>query len=362
MSASVAPAQAGAQRLQRRWIPAFAGMTWLLSACAPSEPATVDGRSLSEESFERYSYSNESGTRTYKLYVPAGLPPGKPAPLIVELHGCGGNADEEARWSRFNQLAAARGLIVAYPEQDPNANGSRCWNWFRPEHQVRDAGEPSLIAGITREVAQRRRIDSARTYVGGISAGGAMSVIMAATYPDLYAAAMVSAGCEYNGLPCLGSVSALPPETAGEMAYRAADGHARVVPVLVIQGDADPLVPYPNADIVVQQFLATDDWADDGANNGSIPRTAAETTTGAVPSGHSYSIDTWVDANRCVLARRWLINGMGHQWSAGESNGSPRDELFTDPLGPDVTTAAVDFFLAHPLPRAGTQCTSEGKT
>jgi poly(hydroxyalkanoate) depolymerase family esterase len=328
----------------------------LLGGCGQSDTTGVESRALSESSFERYSYTNDAGTRTYKVYVPAGLPPGKPAPLIVELHGCGGNADEEARWSRFNTLAAQRGLIVAYPEQDPNANGSRCWNWFRPEHQARDAGEPSLIAGLTHEVQQRWRIDARRTYVGGISAGGAMSVIMAATHPDLYAAAMVSAGCEYNGLPCLGSVSALPPETAGEMAYRASGPHARVVPVLVIQGDADPLVPYPNAEIVVQQFLATDDWADDGANDGSIPRSAAETTTGAVPGGHSYSIDTYLDASQCVLAQRWLINGLGHQWSAGESNGSPRDQLFTDPLGPDVTAAAVDFFLSHPLPNAGTQC------
>lgn len=334
------------------WTPAFAGMTisvlgCLASACGDS--AMPDGaRAQPGESFERYRYANEHGARTYKVYVPAGLPPGRPAPLVVELHGCGGDADEEARWSRFNALAAARGLIVAYPEQDADANGSRCWNWFRPEHQQRDAGEPSLIAGITRAAAARWAVDEDRIYVGGISAGGAMTVIMLATYPDLYAAGMVYAGCEYMGLPCLGSVSALPPETSAQYAHAAARGNARVVPALVIQGDRDPLVPFPNAELVVQQLLATNDWADDGANNGSIARTAARTDTGAAPGGHGYSVDTYRDAAGCTLVQRWLVNGLGHAWSAGESDGSPRDELFTDPLGPDVTSAAVAFFLAHP--------------
>jgi len=169
---------------------------------------------------------------------------------------------------------------------------------------------------------------------------------------------MVDAGCEYNGLPCLGSVPALPPEMAGEMAYRASGPHARVVPVLVIQGMADPLVPYPNADIVVQQFLAMDDWADDGAANGSLGVQPVETAEGAVEGGHAYAIDTYRDAAGCVLAQRWLIDGLGHAWSAGESDGSMRDELFTDPLGPDVTTATVKFFLSHPMP-AGVQCAQQ---
>ena len=327
----------------------------LLAACGgslPAEPRAGHGAS----SFERYSYTNDFGTRTYKVFVPAGLAPGKPAPLIVELHGCGGNADEEARWSRLNAIAGARGFIVAYPEQDAAANGSRCWNWFHPDHQARDAGEPSLIAGITRDIAGRWRIDEDRIYVGGISAGGAMTVVMLATYPDLYAAAMVYAGCEYMGLPCLGSVSALPPEESGRLAYEAAQGHGRVVPALVIQGDRDPLVPFPNAELVVQQLLTTDDWADDGADNGSIPRAPARTETGAEHGRYGYSVDTYTDASGCVLAQRWLVNGLGHMWSAGESNGSPRDELFTDPLGPDVTSAAVDFFLAHPRPPAGVKC------
>jgi triacylglycerol lipase len=324
---------------------ALLGMT--LAGCGDSAPGAGGTPRTTGGTFEAFSYTNDFGTRSYKVFVPARLPADRPAPLIVELHGCGGDADEEARWSRFNAVAGARGYVVVYPEQDPAANGSRCWNWFQAEHQARDAGEPSLIAGITREVAQRWRIDPDRIYIGGISAGGAMTVVMLATYPDLYAAAMVYAGCEYMGLPCLGSVSALPPEESGRLAYEAAQGHGRVVPALVVQGDADPLVPFPNAELVVQQLLATNDWADDGANNGSVARGAARTDVHHEPGRHRSSIDTYTDAAGCVLAQRWRVSGLGHAWSAGESNGSPRDELFTDPLGPDVTTAAVDFFSAQ---------------
>lgn len=326
-------------------------LCFALSACGDSPP----GPSAGLGRFELFSYTNGAGTRTYKVYTPSTYS-GQVLPLIVELHGCGGNADEEARWSRFNSLAEAHGFLVAYPEQNAAANGSRCWNWFLPEHQERGAGEPSIIAGITAEVAARFAVDASRIYVGGISAGGAMAVNMAATYPDVYAAALAYAGCEYKGTSCTGSVAAVPPETAGQWAYEAAGPTARVVPVIVIQGEADAEVPYPNADIIVQQFLAADDWADNGANDASIPRERSATTSGSKEGGHTWDIDYYVDAQGCGLAERWLIHGMRHAWSNGESNGSPRDVLFTDPMGPDVSTRIIDFFLSHPMPPAGVLC------
>ncbi|MFA5938030.1 MAG: PHB depolymerase family esterase [Sinimarinibacterium sp.] len=332
----------------------------LLIACGISDPGgDAPAGGAGAESFERYSYTDAAGTRTYKLFVPGAYDGARAWPLIVELHGCGGDADEEARWSRLNEVAVARDLLIAYPEQDTNANGSGCWNWFQPEHQARDAGEPSLIAGITRAVMAQWNVDARRVYVGGISAGGAMADVMAVTYPDLYAAAMVYAGCEYMGTSCTGGLGALPAEVSGEFAYQAMGERARVVPVLVIQGDQDPLVPYPNAELVVQQFLASDDWADDGENNGSIAREPAATWSGTKPDGRSYDVDEYTDsgdAAGCVLAQRWLIHGMGHQWSNGQSDGSPRDMLFTDPLGPDVTGVAVEFFLTHPLPEQAAGC------
>ena len=345
-------------------MPPYALLAMTLAGCGAS---TVPGAGAgSAATFERYSYTNDAGTRTYKLYVPAALSSSAKASaapaLVVELHGCGGDADEEARWSRFNALADERGFLVAYPEQDAAANGSQCWNWFLAEHQERDAGEPAIIAGITRAIVQDYGVDPARVYIGGISAGGAMANIMAITWPDLYAAALIYAGCQYKGgASCLGAQGTLTDEQAGATANAAMAERARVVPIIAVVGSLDREAPPANTEQVVQQHLANDDLVDDGTDNGSVATTPAQTDSGQVPDGHAYSVDTYEDTRGCVLVQRWLVDGMAHAWSKGESDGSARDQLFTDPAGPDVTTAAMDFFLSHPMPPPGNvQCQQPG--
>jgi poly(hydroxyalkanoate) depolymerase family esterase len=339
---------------------ATGALALLLAACGGSEPVATGAPQAATGSFESYSYTNDFGTRTYKVYVPASYT-GAPAPLLVDLHGCGSNADEESRWSRFNELAETFGLLVAYPEQDPDANGGRCWNWFVAEHQARDAGEPSIIAGITREVMSRWNIDASRVYLAGISAGGAMSDVMAVTYPDLYAAAMIYAGCEYKGGPtCLGSTGALSGDQSGAESIAAMGSRARAIPAFVIQGDADPLVPPENAELIVGQFIAIADTVDDGTNDGSVSRTPAATVTGSSPEGVTYEVDQYRDAAGCLLVERWLVHGMGHMWSNTESNGSGRDAALTFPNGPDVSTPTLEFLLSHRQPETGTACTAAG--
>jgi hypothetical protein len=97
------------------------------------------------------SFTNQAGTRAYKLYIPSGAGD-RPLPLLIMLHGCTQSPDDFAAGTRMNRLAEERGCYVAYPEQNAKANPSRCWNWFQPGDQVRDQGEPSLIAGITRGI------------------------------------------------------------------------------------------------------------------------------------------------------------------------------------------------------------------
>jgi Esterase PHB depolymerase len=104
------------------------------------------------------SYSNQAGSRAYKLYVPSSHH-GQSLPLVVMLHGCTQSPEDFAAGTRMNLLAEEHGCLVAYPAQSASANISRCWNWFKAEDQQRDAGEPSLIAGITRQIMAQYPVD-----------------------------------------------------------------------------------------------------------------------------------------------------------------------------------------------------------
>jgi poly(hydroxyalkanoate) depolymerase family esterase len=321
----------------------------LVTACAllvaaAALPAVVAAQATAA-SLTTGSYTNSAGTLAYRLYVPSTYSAGTAVPLVVALHGCTETADQFRQLSGFDDLAAARGFIVVYPEQSKTANQLSCWNWFKGEHVSRGAGEPSLIAGITDQVRQHYTIDAHRTYVTGLSAGGAMAAVMAATYPDVYAAVGVGSGCEYTaGAPCAGYRSD-DPEKAGQRAYQAMGAHARVVPFIVFHGDQDTTVPPINAEQQVRAGQVADDWADDGAENGSIPVAPTSTVAGQVPGGRSYTVEHYSDGQGHELAQFWLVHGMGHAWSGGNAAVS-----YADPAGPNESAAMYDFFVAHPAP------------
>ena len=203
------------------------------------------------------SFANVAGSRSYKLYIPSRHCDG-PAPLIVMLHGCTQSADDFAAGTRMNFAAEARGCFVAYPEQPQAANASKCWNWFRSSDQVRDQGEPALIAGITRQIMKDHTIDPRRVYVAGLSAGGAAAAIMGETYPDLYAAVGV-----HSGLAC-GSASDLPSAFSamrGQKINRVDGrrvGRTRVMPTIVFHGDLDKTVhPDNGAEVITRATAGT---------------------------------------------------------------------------------------------------------
>lgn len=282
--------------------------------------------------FSSRRYENAAGQRDYKLYTPSSYRDA-PVPLVVMLHGCTQDADDFAAGTRMNALAETHGFMVAYPIQPQGANTSKCWNWFKPGDQQRDQGEPSLIAGITREVMAQHHVDPRRVYVAGLSAGGAMAAIMAQRYPDLYAAAGV-----HSGLPvgCAHDLpSALAAMRGGKSRAKAKKaGRANVTgtsapqcPLIVFHGDADATVHHVNATALVSGFTASDVTSGPSASDGHGARkhTVRRMTT---PEG--------------VLAELWTIHGAPHAWSGGSSNGS-----YTDPAGPDASAEMVRFFLNH---------------
>ncbi len=129
--------------------------------------------------FEERSYSNEAGTRKYKLFIP-GSYRGEPLPLVVMLHGCTQSPDDFAAGTGMNHLAEEQGFLVAYPAQARSANISKCWNWFNAANQRRDHGEPSLIAGITQRIMHDFAVRPGHVCIAGLYAGGAMAAIWGA--------------------------------------------------------------------------------------------------------------------------------------------------------------------------------------
>lgn len=282
------------------------------------------------------TFSNSAGSRPYKLYVPSSYH-GQPAPLIVMLHGCTQSPDDFAAGTRMNEIAEAQTYLVAYPVQTSAANPKKCWNWYSESDQRRDSGEPSLIAGITRQVMRDYAVDPRRIYVAGLSAGGAAAAVMGEVYPDLYAAVGV-----HSGLAC-GAAHDMPSAFAAMR--NGSDGTTqtptaqsgtprRIVPTIVFHGDRDTTVSPRNGEAVVAQ-----------AARAAALRTRTE--EGRVPGGHAYRRTRHVDADGQTVIEQWLVHGAGHAWFGGSPAGS-----YTDPHGPDATAKIVRFFMEHPHPMA----------
>jgi poly(hydroxyalkanoate) depolymerase family esterase len=272
-------------------------------------------------------YENPFGRRPYKLYVPAARPAGA-LPLVVMLHGCTQDPDDFALGTGMNRLAEEAGLLVVYPGQVTTANRAKCWNWFQPTDQEREQGEPSLIAGIAREVVARHGADPARVYVAGLSAGGAKAAIMARAYPDLFAAVGV-----HSGVPD-GSATGVPSALAAmrKPKRRGRPAGSTFVPTIVFHGARDRTVHPGNGEAILAAALAA-----------AGPLTA-ERHTDQVPGGHSYRRTRHRAADGATLVEDWRIDGLGHAWSGGDPRGS-----YTDPRGPDASRAMLDFFLQHRL-------------
>jgi poly(hydroxyalkanoate) depolymerase family esterase len=275
--------------------------------------------------FEEHSFSNAAGQRNYKLYVPSGYT-GQPVPLVIMLHGCTQSPDDFAVGTRMNELAEEQMFLVAYPEQSKSANAAGCWNWFNAAEQRRDHGEPSLIAGITRQIMRDFAVAPGRVYVAGLSAGGAAAAIMGAAYPDLYAAVGV-----HSGLPCGAArdmASALAAMQHGSPALATFKAGTRAVPTIVFHGDRDKTVNPVNADQIVAQAGAA----------GLV----AKVSQGKAAGSLGYTRTLMRDAAGQPVLEQWMLHGAGHAWSGGSAAGS-----YTEPRGPDASREMLRFFLQH---------------
>lgn len=277
------------------------------------------------------SFACADGTRGYKLYIPASAGE-RPQGLIVMLHGCKQDPDDFAAGTRMNEVGELHGLAVAYPGQTGAYNASSCWNWFDRAHQQRDLGEPAIIAGITREIASEFGLDRESVFVAGLSAGGAMAVVMGETYPDLYAAVGVHSGLAYGSAnDVMSAFAAMRGEVGIGRAEQARRGaNLTAVRSIVFQGSADRTVHPSNSHRIVE-----------AAKTGGALHT--ETQHGRAAGGRTYIRTIITGPHGSPQLEHWRLDGAGHAWSGGHPDGT-----YTDPHGPDASLEMARFFLNGP--------------
>lgn len=286
------------------------------------QPVIPDGAQ-----FLARSFTCTAGSRSYRLYVPASAPD-RPRGLVVMLHGCKQDPEDFAAGTGMNAVAEAYGLVIAYPRQSGADNASSCWNWFRPADQMRDRGEPSIIAGITKDIMWDFGLDRSRVFVAGLSAGGAMAAVMGQTYPDLYSAAGIHSGLAYGSANDVMSAFSSMRGDGGLASgpKRLANGHR--LRTIVFQGSADRTVHPSNADRIVAAAAST------GAG------CAVRRESGRSAGGRIYTRTIVADPGGNPAVEYWLVEGAGHAWSGGHPSGT-----YTDPHGPDASCQMVRFFL-----------------
>jgi len=287
---------------------------------ASDRPARAEAPLSTGARWEELAYANTAGSRRYKLFVPSSYW-GEKLPLVMMLHGCKQSPDDFATGTRMNELAEEQGFLVAYPGQSSSANCSKCWNWFNPDAQLRDGGEPSLIAGITRHIMGTLAVDPARVYIAGLSAGGAAAAIMGSAYPDLYAAIGV-----HSGLAC-GAAKDLPTAFTAMRQGGSPPPATRPLPTIVFHGDRDSTVSPLNGDQVIAQSKA------------GMPFTRT-VSHGQSPGGIGYTYSVYSDETGNPVLEQWVVHGAGHAWSGGSQAGS-----YTDPRGPDASREMLRFFI-----------------
>ncbi|MGQ7846076.1 extracellular catalytic domain type 1 short-chain-length polyhydroxyalkanoate depolymerase [Granulosicoccus sp. 3-233] len=302
----------------------------------------------------------ESRSLHYKLFVPERTG-GAPAPLLLMLHGCGQDAQDFSAGTQMNAIAQEAGMYVLYPSQSRSANANNCWNWFVPEHQTRDGGEPAALSTLTRFIMESHPVDPQQVFVAGLSAGGAMALILAEQYPELYSAVGVHSGLPSGAASSMmeafrlmsqsatgaslpdglsNAVTDMSPRRKVSANSRSSTGNATTAgihtPLIVFHGDNDRTVNCANAERIVGNWLERE-TARLGDVNWQTTSMIHATASGRRSVVTTYSAESVPERAACEYWR--LIDG-GHSWSGGSAAGS-----YTDTAGPNASVEMVRFFL-----------------
>lgn len=339
-----------APRKRRRWPWIIAAVLGALVLAAGTATAALQFGLpwWMQEGDRNHVHDSAAGSVRFQVHLPPQHDGTTRLPVVMALHGCamtGYGWNSMKATTQFNSRADREGFIVVYPTQRMLRHTVNCWNSADPREQQRYAGEPALLAGVARQVVETYNADPARVHVVGASSGAGTAVILAATYPDVFATATSVAGGEYG----LNQVDpddpeSTPPAYTARQAWAQMGDRARHVPLLVIHGEDDEVVPPLVADRLVAHWTAVHDFVDDGLLNNSLHLVEATETVPGVPGRHPYTKTTLTAADGSSMVESYMVEGLGHAWP-----GPAGDGMFTDHAGPDAGAAAWDFARRHPM-------------
>lgn len=299
----------------------------------------------------------------YLFYTPNSYKPRQDVPLVVVVHGCQTTAEQEQALTRYDELAERKGFVVLYPDVDvigQNAPGpiADCWKFYEPGSWTRGSGDSGAIAAMTRTVMDERSIDPERVYLAGTSAGGLMTAIDAAAYPDLFAAVAIMNSAGFLDQLCFTSGVGIPTPTSAQLAYAEMGERARVVPAFVLGGDEDLAFPWTCGREAMQQSLRTNNLVLSGGGSqvGPISLEPAEVNRRRKPGGHDYTVSTFRDPDGCLIGESWQVHGMGHFWSGGTKD--PAYSGYTDVAGPSAAKKSWAFFRRFRLSETAPPCSA----
>jgi poly(hydroxyalkanoate) depolymerase family esterase len=259
-------------------------------------------------------FGDNPGALRMFAFVPAQLQ--KPRALVVVLHGCGQTAAAYDLGAGWSTLARHYGFALVMPEQQRINNGNTCFNWFNPDDTARDSGEARSIREMIAHMAQTHRIDPARIFITGLSAGGGMTSVMLATYPEVFAAGAIIAGLPYGiasnlreALDGMFHSPERPERELGDFVRRATNHRGPWPKVSVWHGSADRTVNPGNANEIVKQWLDLHD----------LPVTPmAETVIDGYPR------QAWWNSDGETLVESYAITGMAHGTPLGLADNDQR--------------------------------------
>lgn len=292
-------------------------------------------------------HRSEAGSQRYQVHLPPEHDGRTELPVVMAIHGCGMTGygwNSMKSSTQLNELSDREGFIVVYPTQRMFRSPINCWNSADPREQHRGAGEPALLAGVAREVVHRYGGDPSQVHVTGASSGAGAAVVLGVTYPDVFASVTSVAGGEY----ALNQVDAddpdgTPPEYTARQAWSQMGDRARHVPLMVIQGEQDDVVPPIVATRLLRHWTVVNDLVDNGRVDGSLDLTTETRRTPESADRYAYTYTSY-GVSDTTLIESYLVEGMGHVWPGPDGEGR-----YTDPAGPDATELVWDFAQRHPM-------------